>query len=477
MFEKEIILASASPRRTEILSLARVKHRIVVKDHEEIIDETKDAEDIVKDLAYQKAFAVYKDYQDEIVLGADTVVVLDGILGKPKDREDAFRMLKKLSNKTHKVITGVAILSKEAKRIFSETTNVTFRKMTDEEIYEYIDNENVYDKAGAYAIQGMASKYITKIDGDYYNVMGLPISRVCTELENVQSNKKPKNYFVAIGGSNIDYIGDIDGSINPYESNIGNVELYFGGVSRNIVENLARNEVELSFVTCIASDAIGKAMRQELEELGVDLYIPSNIDKTGSFLSVNNDNNLYIGICDVNYQDKLTKEYIESLNLITSETKYLLIDTNLPDELIEYLCNRYSDKFIIADGISSKKVVRLVNVLDKLSLLKVNIYEGQTLTSFKEPELIVKDLINRGVKTCVVTSGSNPTYYNVGKDIFLEPTIKATKVVNTTGAGDAMLSGVIKGIVENKPLKEAIKLGHIFANENLQVKTPTKKCN
>lgn len=475
MFEKEIILASASPRRTEILSLAKVKHRVVVKEHEEVIDETKGAEDIVKDLAYQKAFAVFKDYQEDIVLGSDTVVVLDEILGKPKDREDAFRMLKKLSNKTHKVITGVAILSKEAKRIFSETTNVTFRNMTDEEIYEYIDNENVYDKAGAYAIQGMAAKYITKIDGDYYNVMGLPISRVCTELSNVRNNKKPKNYFVAIGGSNIDYIGDIDGGLNPYESNIGNVEVYFGGVSRNIVENLARNGVELSFVTCIADDAIGKAMRQELEELGVDLYIPSNISKTGSFLSVNNDNNLYIGICDVNYQDKLTIEYIESLNLITDETKYLLIDTNLPDELIEYICNKYSDKFIIADGISSKKVVRLNNVLDKLSLLKVNRFEGETLTSYKEPELIIKELINRGIKISVVTNGENPTYYNMGKDIKMEPVIKATKVVNTTGSGDATLSGVIKGILDNKPLPDAIKLGHIFANENLQVKTPTKK--
>lgn len=475
MFEKEIILASASPRRTEILTLANIKHKVIVKEHEEVIDESKTPEDIVKDLAYQKAYAVFKDYSDSIVIGSDTVVVLDGILGKPKDQEDAYRMLKKLSNKTHKVITGVAILSSQSSRVFSETTDVTFKNMTDEEIYEYINHENVLDKAGAYAIQGMACKYITKIDGDYYNVMGLPISKVASELKKVNNNHPPKNYFVAVGGSNIDYIGDIDGNVSSYESNIGNVEVYFGGVSRNIVENLARNEVELSFVTCIADDAIGKAMKQELEELGVDLYIPSNIKKTGSFLSVNNDNNLYVGICDVDYQDKLTIDYLESLNIINENTKYILIDTNLPDEVIEYICNKYSDKYIIADGISSKKVVRLAKVLDKLSLLKVNIYEGKTLTSYKEPELIVKELINRGVKTCVVTNGSKPTYYNVGKDILIEPTIKATKVVNTTGAGDAMLSGVIKGVLSNMPLNEAVKLGHIFANENLQVKTPTKK--
>lgn len=475
MFEKEIILASASPRRTEILNLGRVKHRIVVKEHEEIIDESKSAEDIVKDLAYQKAYAVYKDNLDEIVLGADTVVVLDGILGKPKDRDDAYRMLKKLSNKTHKVITGVAILSKDTKRIFSETTNVTFRKMTDEEIYEYIDNENVLDKAGAYAIQGMASKYISKIEGDYYNVMGLPISRVCVELENVLSNKRPKNYFVAVGGSNIDYIGNILGSVDQYQSNIGKVDLFFGGVSRNIVENLARNHVELSFITCIADDAIGKAMKQELEELGVDLYIPSNVSKTGSFLSVNNDNNLYVGICDVDYQDKLTIEYIESLNLITDETKYLLVDTNLPEDLIFHLCNKYQDKFIITDGISSKKVTKLLPVLDKISLLKVNQFEGKALTGLDKPELILKELINRKIKNCIITCGASPTLYNIGKELRLEPVIKESNIVNTTGAGDATLSGIIVGLLRNYSMQDAVKLGHVFANANLQVVTPTLK--
>ena len=98
-----------------------------------------------------------------------------------------------------------------------------------------------YDKAGAYAIQGMASKYISKIEGDYYNVMGLPISRVCLELEKFTTHIKPKNYFVAIGGSNIDYVGDIEGGVHQYESNIGNVEVYFGGVSRNIVESLPKH--------------------------------------------------------------------------------------------------------------------------------------------------------------------------------------------------------------------------------------------
>ena len=107
--------------------------------------------------------------------------------------------------------------------------------------------------------------------------------------------------------------------------------------------------------------------------------------------------------------------------------------------------------------------------------IKVNRFEGKTLTSYDEPELIVKDLINKGVKNCVVTDGGNPTYYNDGKEIKIEPTIKASKVVNTTGAGDAMLSGVVYGLINNKSITEAIQIGHKFANANLQVETPTLK--
>lgn len=475
MNKQNIILASASPRRTEILDLAKIKHHVIVLDHEEIIDNNKKPIEIVKDLAYQKANAVFKEHIEDIVIGADTIVVLDEILGKPKNREDAYRMLKKLSNKTHQVITGVAILSKNKKINFSEVTKVTFSKMSDEDIYEYIDSEYVFDKAGAYAIQGMACKYISKIEGDYYNVMGLPIHRVATELEKINNVKKCKNEVVIIGGSNIDYIGNLPTGFNISESNIGTVDTYFGGVSRNIAENLARNDVELSFVTCIADDALGKAMKEELESIGVDLYVPSNVEKTGSFLSVNENNNLFVGLCDVNYQNSLTKEYLDKINIIDENTKYISIDTNLPDELIEYICNKYQDKFIISDGISSRKVVRLTNVLDKLSLLKVNIFEGQTLTGYDKPELIIKSLLKKGVKTCIVTCGSNPTVYNVGDEIFLEPTIKASNIVNTTGAGDAMLSGVVKGLVMNKSIQEAIKIGHLFAHHNLSVKEPTLK--
>ena len=472
---KNIILASGSPRRTEILNLAKIKHTVVVLEHEEKIDLAKKPVEIVKELAFQKANAVFEKYQDSIVIGADTIVVQDEILGKPKDRADAYRMLKKLSKKTHQVITGVSVISSEKVERFAEVTNVTFKEMTDEEIYEYIDSENVLDKAGAYAIQGMASKYISKIEGDYYNVVGLPISRLSSVLKTFDKNVKTNNEIVIIGGSNIDYIGNLPNNFNISESNVGSVNLYFGGVARNISENIARNGIKHSFVTCIGNDFLGKAMKEELESIGVDLYIPDDVSKTGSFLSLNENNNLYVGICDTDYTDTLTIEYLDSINVINDNTKYIILDSNIPEKLIDYVCNKYSDKYIIADGISSKKVVKFKPYLDKLSLLKVNVYEGKALTKEESPELILKELRKMGLQTAIITRGYEPTLYNMDEKLYLEPIIKVDKVVNTTGAGDAMLSGTIVGIVRGYDFKDAIKLGHKFANLNVQVETPTVK--
>ena len=99
-------------------------------------------------------------------------------------------------------------------------------------------------------------------------------------------------------------------------------------------------------------------MKEELESIGVDLYIPDDVSKTGSFLSLNENNNLYVGICDTDYTDTLTIEYLDSINVINDNTKYIILDSNIPEKLIDYVCNKYSDKYIIADGISSKKVVK-----------------------------------------------------------------------------------------------------------------------
>ena len=181
----DIILASASPRRRELLALAGVDFAVKVADVEEVIPENASPDEVVKSLAIQKASAVAQENPDSIVIGSDTVVALDGvILGKPRDEEDAVRMLKTLSGRSHTVYTGVAIIHGEKTSNFCEATEVVFNSLTDEEIRNYVDTKEPMDKAGAYGVQGKGCVLVEKIVGDYFNVVGLPVSRVYRELKS-----------------------------------------------------------------------------------------------------------------------------------------------------------------------------------------------------------------------------------------------------------------------------------------------------
>lgn len=181
---KPIILASASPRRRELLSLAGYAFHVQASDVEEIITKTIPS-DIVQELSLQKARAVARlQTEDCIVIGSDTLVALGNeVMGKPKDAADAIRTLTRLSGNTHQVCSGVSVLEVTAGSItrsltFFESTDVHVMPMTREEIQAYVDCGECMDKAGSYAIQGKFAVYIRGINGDYYNVMGLPIAHL-----------------------------------------------------------------------------------------------------------------------------------------------------------------------------------------------------------------------------------------------------------------------------------------------------------
>ena len=199
-----IILASKSPRRKELLENAGFDIRILVSDADENIDEDNPIE-LVKKLSYIKAKAVYDEISKKvsdslseqtkvcekaedryIVLGADTVVYANGeILGKPKDKEDARRMVKMYSGAYHSVYTGFSLISSDGKIVSDYCeTKVFVYDMSDDEIEEYISTDEPYDKAGAYGIQGLFGKYVEKIEGDYNNVVGLPVSKIVHTLKN-----------------------------------------------------------------------------------------------------------------------------------------------------------------------------------------------------------------------------------------------------------------------------------------------------
>lgn len=183
----KIILASGSPRRKELLDQVGIEYEVCVSNVEERTAKTI-PEEVVKDLSGQKAMAVLQKKREGVILGADTVVVNRGeILGKPVDEEDAVRMLSGLCGHAHEVITGVTLIKasegqKEVVRSFAVTTKVHVAPMTKEQIGQYVATKEPLDKAGSYGIQGLFAKYITGIEGDFYNVVGLPVCEVCRQL-------------------------------------------------------------------------------------------------------------------------------------------------------------------------------------------------------------------------------------------------------------------------------------------------------
>ncbi len=187
-----LILASASPRRRELLTQAGYSFEVHPADIPEDPLPAEDPSTYVARLAREKAEAVYAklfskgSVPTSVVLGADTTVTLDDqILGKPADAADAARMLRLLSGRTHRVITGVAVVTASGTRVAAEATSVYFNTLSDEEISTYVATGEPMDKAGAYAIQGRAARWIPRIEGCYFNVVGLPIALVTTMLDEI----------------------------------------------------------------------------------------------------------------------------------------------------------------------------------------------------------------------------------------------------------------------------------------------------
>ncbi len=185
----KLILASGSPRRRELLEMTGLKFEVVTSDADENIPEGTDPGIAALEISQRKALAVARldRCKGSVVIGADTIVSLDGRkFGKPKDAEDAYRMLSALSNRTHTVYTGVSIVNSDLTvNKFVESTEVHFYPLSERQINDYIATGEYSDKAGGYAIQGGGAVFVSGIIGDYYNVMGLPIGRLMQEIRKI----------------------------------------------------------------------------------------------------------------------------------------------------------------------------------------------------------------------------------------------------------------------------------------------------
>lgn len=223
----EMILASASPRRKALLEQIGIPFRVIVSDADETVASGLSPEEMVKELALRKAAAVTGNpgYEGGTILGADTVVAVDGkVLGKPGSPEEAVQMLSLLQNRSHMVYTGVAIVDPGCgrKHVFSEATRVTFTPMSRDEIKEYVATGDPMDKAGAYGIQGFCAQYIKRIEGDYNNVVGLPVSRLRQELNTLlRSERGQKAVVFDLDGTLSNSISSLAYSGNQVLSELG----------------------------------------------------------------------------------------------------------------------------------------------------------------------------------------------------------------------------------------------------------------
>jgi septum formation protein len=181
------ILASSSPRRKELLKLVGIHPRIVIPTVDEGRKPGESIEDFIRRVTLAKGEAIYRDeFHDTPVISADTVVWCDRqLIGKPRDRAEAFDFLKMLADNVHRVFTGISLLYRGTAYYDLACTQVVFAPLSDEEINFYLDNENYMDKAGAYAIQGKASVFVKRIDGCYFNVMGFPLNLFYTLLKKI----------------------------------------------------------------------------------------------------------------------------------------------------------------------------------------------------------------------------------------------------------------------------------------------------
>lgn len=189
--KQRLILASTSPRRKELATAMGLDFEIIPSDYEEDMSLDISPEELVKTFSYGKAKSVADKLHEGIVIGVDTIACIKNKkLGKPKNKEEAFRMLKNLSNNYHEVYSGVCLIDAKTKKIIQdfEVTKVKFKKLEDNEIKSYIETGDPMDKAGSYGVQGLASIFVERIDGCFFNVMGLPIQNLYNNLKKIGVN-------------------------------------------------------------------------------------------------------------------------------------------------------------------------------------------------------------------------------------------------------------------------------------------------
>lgn len=263
--------------------------------------------------------------------------------------------------------------------------------------------------------------------------------------------------ITVIGSTNIDYMGFSNEKLIYKDSNIGKVFISSGGVGRNICENLLRLQHEVTFLTCIGNDIYGKQMEKDLISLGCNIVKPLTDSPSASYLCINDENNdMILAVCDTRINEALNVSFISENEYLLSESEYVVLDGNLSTEVITYIVNKYSHKKLIADGISTAKVKKFYDLLDKFYLFKVNSLEYEIIKDASKPQYLI-----------VSCGGKNIKYYDGAWKT--QEVLKVTDIVSTTGCGDALLAGTISGLLKEYSFEDALKQGIELASKTLKV--------
>ncbi len=284
------------------------------------------------------------------------------------------------------------------------------------------------------------------------------------------------NKVLVIGAVNIDIFASTDKPYVLEDSNLANISLGFGGVGGNIATNLNNLSMDVSILTTFSDDLLGKFLKEHYLKLGINTEraLTINTENSSVYLGVlSEDNDLFLGLNDMNITKNLNKDYIEKNTDYINQFEYIVIDNNIDQETLKYILNSFSSKTLILDAVSAKKVGKLAGLLKYISVLKVNQIELDVLSTKPQLEDQINDLLDQGLQEILVTNKEKPVYYSNQSLTKVFSTLHCDNIVNATGAGDAFISGYVYGLVNQLTLDKRIAIAMKFARDTLTVQTST----
>ncbi|EQB85722.1 pseudouridine kinase [Clostridium punense] len=275
-----------------------------------------------------------------------------------------------------------------------------------------------------------------------------------------------ENFVSVIGGANMDILGFSDNNLKPNDSNPGKIKVSLGGVGRNIAENLIRLGVDTKLITVIGDDLYGNKIIDESRLIGLNLDNSLHLKgyATSVYMSIlDNSGDMHVAISQMDIFDNMSVEFIKQKKNIIETSKICIIDTNIPQDVLEYVVTNYKNTKFFLDTVSTTKSVKAKNVIGKFHTIKPNRLEAEILSGIsiknnKDVEKAAKHFLDEGVKNVFISLGEQGIYYTNGHSSGYVATPKV-QVVNANGAGDSFLAGVAYSTLNNEPISEAAKFG------------------